>query len=187
MFRCLCCGRQAGKDLSKASLLAGLAADKQNFHTQTCACWQRSFQSKLAGRPGGRQAKFSHANLCLLAKIFPNQARWPAWRQAKFLKRKPAPAGGAGKQNFHCELCLLAGPGASKRRRAQISNCWRAQAPATSKGQDLSKSSSLASKIVMCKPVPASKDLSKSSLLAWRQASKIVIREPVPAGRPGRQ
>ena len=133
--------RQAskGKDLSKSSSLAGLAAGKQNFHTQTCACWWARapvgtgrLNSVTAGgprRPQASKGKYlskssSLAGLAAGKQNFHTQTYPCWWARGKDLSKSSSLAGmAAGKENFH------------KRRKAQISNCWRAQAPASKPGQ----------------------------------------------------
>ena len=127
-------GRQAKFSYANLRLLAGPGASGHR-KAQLSNCWrapapaskqrQISFQIKLVGRPGGRQAKFSYANLPLL--VGPGQRSF----QIKLAGRH----GGRQGKFSHVNLCLLAGPGASERRKAQISNCWRAQAPASKPGQ----------------------------------------------------
>ena len=151
-------GRPGGRQVkfSYASLCRPGASERRK--AQIMNCWrarapasqqgQRSFQIKLAGQPCGRQAKFSCANLCLLAGPGASERRkariincWraqaPASKQGqRSAKIKLAGRPGGRQVKFsYASLCLLAGPGTSERRKAQISNCWRAPAPGSKQGQ----------------------------------------------------
>ena len=138
-----------GKDLSKSSSLAGLAAGKHNFHMQTCACWRARapvgagrLKSVTASGPRRQQASKGkdkqnfHMRTCACWQARAPVSTGGLKSVAPASKQRQSSLAGlaAGKHNFHMQTCL-AGPGASGRRKAQISNCWRAQAPASKQGQ----------------------------------------------------
>ena len=95
---------------------------------------------------------------------------------------KSLPAGRSASPVQRPSPCLLAGPGASERKGAQISDCWLAQASA-GKSKDLSKS--------LLAGRPGGRQAKAAGHVqitaCWPVRAASAEAKPVPAGGPGRQ